>query len=798
MESSYKNIYDHAPVPALVHREGVVRYVNQAAVRLFGAARAEEIVGKPVFDLVDPRFHAAIRERIARGIDPVEPVPPQEHKLLRVDGAVLDVEVIGWVFPDSDGPSVMVIFNDVTSRRRAEAGLRESEDRFRQLFEDAPIAYHEIDSQGIIQRVNRAECELLGFDRQELIGKPAWVVVAADQQEVSRARVAQKLTGNEHLVPFERPYTRRDGVHLLLEVHENLIRDQDGRPIGIRSALLNITEKKKAEEMLKAFSGELQEKNRELDRALQAANEAAELKSQFLANMSHEIRTPMNGVIGMTGLLLETSLTEDQRDYAETVRRSGEALLGVINDILDFSKIEAGKLQIESSPFDLHLVVEDVNEMLAAKAEDHDLDLVVEFPASLPRRFIGDAGRIRQVVTNLVGNAIKFTHTGAVIINVQCLERNDKQARMRIAVQDSGIGIAPDKIGSLFEKFSQVDGSPTRKYGGTGLGLAISKELVELMGGSIAVESTLGKGSTFWFTIPLEIDPDAQGIPVAVHELRGLRVLIVDDHEVNRRVLHEQVLAWGMRDTCLASSEQVIAEMHDAVARGDPYQMVLLDYQMPVMDGATVAAAIKSDPQVRSTAVVMLTSVGHWSEVRHLEGTRIEASLVKPVRQSQLLNTLAVTWAKHVGLGVQAGRRPEPSTSHPKLEGSFRGCSLRVLLAEDNVVNQKVAVRMLERLGLRADVAANGLEAVEMFRMAPYQIVFMDCQMPEMDGYAATREIRRLEVGPPHATIIAMTAEALAGARERCLASGMDDHIPKPVRLEDLFETLRRWATPQP
>jgi PAS domain S-box-containing protein len=752
-----RDIFDRVALPVLVFLDHRIVYANPAVVAMLGARGVADLLGRTLPEFFDERTQSA----------------------LRVDGKMVPVEAIRW--PVTLGPR-----EGVAIRLQDRTGS--AQEQFRRLFEDAPIAYHEIDAHGTVVRVNRAECEMLGFAPEELLGKAAWDVVAPEQRELSRQRVRAKLTGLEKLAPFERPYTRRDGTTLLLEVHENLIVDEGGRPVGIRTAMLDITEKTRARQRLQEYSAELQRKNEELDRALRAAREAAELKSQFLANMSHEIRTPMNGVIGMTGLLLDTELSPEQREYTETVRRSAEALLSVINDILDFSKIEAGRLRLENAPFELHLVIEEINEMLAHRAEDNGIDLIVEYPSPTPRSFLGDAGRVRQVLTNLVGNAVKFTKNGNVIVRVEALSRGEERALMRVSVQDTGIGIAADKIGSLFEKFSQVDGSATRKYGGTGLGLAISKQLVELMGGTIGVESALGKGSTFWFTAPLILGPEIAPAPVS--QLQGLRVLIVDDNELNRRMLHEQISAWGMRDTSFAHAGEVVPGMCAARREGDPYHFVLLDYQMPELDGVTLAGHIKAEPAVRDAILIMLTSVGHLSEVRHREGGCVDASLVKPVRQWQLLNALSTTWSRRTG--EETPRMPAKPAEPPT--PSFHGSGIRVLLAEDNIVNQKVAARMLERLGLRPDVAANGKEAVAMFQMAWYDIIIMDCQMPEMDGYAASEAIRRLERGERRVVILAMTAEAVSEARERCLESGMDDFIPKPVRIAELAEALRKWA----
>ncbi|HTF90533.1 MAG TPA: response regulator [Planctomycetota bacterium] len=544
------------------------------------------------------------------------------------------------------------------------------------------------------------------------------------------------------------------------------------------------------------LENEVQERKlveRHLAAALQASESANVAKGHFLANMSHEIRTPMNGIIGMTSLLLETPMSASQSEYMQTVRSCSEALLSLINDILDFSKVEAGKVELELVDFELRTVVEEVLDVVAERAHAKGIELCVQISPEVPTRLCGDAGRLRQILLNLTSNAVKFTERGEVIVRVECEASNGVHETLRFSVCDTGIGISPEAQAMLFQSFTQADSTMTRKYGGTGLGLAISKGLAQLMHGSIGVDSQPGKGSRFWFTARLERQT-GESSPTGVHlvALRGKRVLIVDDNATNRSVLSEFCRGWGMEFETADDGVHGLQVARAAIRAGRRFDVAIVDVQMPRMHGFDLVRAMKNDPDLALIPIVILTSLVQRLDAKELSLLGVDRYLAKPVRRGRLSECLFSLLA---GGSAGASRpKPEPRAALPRV-----GPMPRALVVEDNSVNQLVAKRMLEKLGWRADVAGNGREAVQATAAIDYDVILMDCQMPEMNGFDATREIRKRELGTgTHVRIVAMTAGAMKGDMEACLDAGMDDYLAKPVKLEELGCALHFGQMPEP
>jgi two-component system, sensor histidine kinase and response regulator len=744
----------------------------------------ENIVGQTDYDLFPPELAAKYQyddHRVMEAQETLEIV--EEHQT--PDRGKIYVQVVKTPLYDADGNVIGVqgIFWDVTERRKMEEELAYERDLLRQLLENIPDSIYFKDRESRFLRVGKVLAQKFGLcDPAEAMGK-------SDADFFTEEHAQEALRDENYIIRTGQPIVGKMEKEIWPSGQERWVlttkmpfRDRSGTVIGTFGVSKDITPLKDAE--------------RELARARDLALESARLKAEFLANMSHEIRTPMNCIIGMAGLLIDTELSEEQRDFAETIRNSADSLLTIINDILDFSKIEAGKLGIERVPFDLLETVENTVELLAEQAEAKGLELALWTDTNVPRRACGDPGRIRQVLTNLLGNAIKFTDRGEVLVRVTCQSQTESEMEIRVAVSDTGIGVVPAVQQKLFEAFTQADGSLTRRYGGTGLGLAISKQLVELMGGGIGMASTQGEGSTFWFTLRLERQPGSEQPQEEVTPwLQGKRVLVADPGMNSRRVLQYYLRQWGMEPVMAGTASDVLAELQRGVEAGQPFDVALLDLQTPGAGGLGLAEEIRADGRNPETKLVMLTSLDLHLDLEAWHRSGVDSYLVKPIKQLRLLECLITVLAGPGAAGFSMGLS---ETGYPRGWSSLvRPRHVRVLVAEDNVVNQKIALRQLKKLGYSADAVANGLEAVDAVGRIPYDIVLMDCQMPELDGYEATRRIRQLEEseprpGRPPVYVIAMTANALEGNRESCMGVGMNDFVSKPVRLPELQAVLRR------
>ncbi len=782
-EAQYRGMFEDSDAVMLLIDpvDGSIAEANAAASEFYRLPH-EALQSKNIKDIV-VMSPEEVQQQILAGGEMTQTRPHCRHRL--ADGTIRDVETHTVPIVVRGRSLLYSIVHDITERREAEEELRVSGAKLGAVLNNATDTIFTKDRDQRYTLVNPAMCKLIGRSPEEILGHLDREIF---DEELSRhiESVDPKVLLGE--VIEEEVSRNLPGGPRTLNIVKAPLRDENGEILGICGIARDVTDR---EHSMRALA----EANARLEQAVVRANDlaaaaaaAARTKADFVANMSHEIRTPMNGVIGMTGLLLDTNLTVEQRDFVESVRSSGEALLTIINDILDFSKIEAGKLKLEYIDFDLRTILEETTELLSPVAREKGLELICVIPADGQLLYCGDPGRIRQVLTNLLGNALKFTEQGSVILEASVVRVNLEGADVHLSVRDTGIGIPQDKQAGIFDSFSQAENGTTRKYGGTGLGLTISKQLCEMMGGKIGLQSAPGEGSEFWIELPLRRASRLRAERRYPSSLDGVRALVVDDHVTNRRILRAQLTAWGMRPEEAPNGFEALRVLREAPPE-DRFRVVLMDMQMPGMDGDQTAHEIKNDPALAPTALILLSSSGGTGSADEMRARGYAAWATKPVRQSQLLNALVTVFGwpaaedrRAAAESAQASHRLAP------LEG------MRVLVAEDNTVNQKVALHLLARLGCRAEAVANGAEALAAAKRIPYHAILMDCHMPEMDGYEATIAIRASEEGTGRRIpIIAMTASAMQGDREKCIASGMDDYVAKPVKPDELRDALLRF-----
>jgi PAS domain S-box-containing protein len=741
--------------------DGYVASWNSGAERIKGY-KADEIIGKHFSCFYSPedlaRSHPAevLRTAIEKGRF------EEEGWRVRRDGSRFWAHVIITAMYDPAGElrGLAKVTRDVSEKKENEEALRLSEERFTQAFEHAAIGMALVSPDGHWLKVNAALSELIGYSAGELMEKKFQDITHPEDLELDLAYVRQMLDGQINNYRMEKRYFRKDGQTVWVHLGVSLVRDKENRPLYFISQIEDITETKAA----MARQIELTEKAQAAERA----------KSEFLAIMSHEIRTPMNGVIGMTGILADTELNEMQRDCVRTITSSGESLLAVINDILDYSKIEVGRMEMESRSFNLRECVEEALDLFATQIRLKHLEVAYLIAFDVPALLIGDPMRLRQVLVNLIGNAVKFTPQGEVVVNVECRSRHQGDYELLFSVADNGIGIPKAGLGRLFQAFQQVDTSTTRRYGGTGLGLVISKRMTELMGGTMWVESEPDRGSTFFFTVKLKATAEsaAENPPAAPTVLKSKTALIVEDSATNRRILETQLKIWGMAPVSVSCAREALEQVGVRT-----FDVILLDHQMAEVDGITLAR------EIRRRSAVPLILISSSGEVMGEDAALFQFQISKPVKHSSLLSALLRVTGLHAAAGPDApGKKFDQGlgTRHP----------LRILVVEDNAVNQKVGLAILSRLGYTADLAANGLRAVEAVGQKKYDLILMDIQMPEMNGIEAAAVIRE-KLGGETPPMIALTAEALEGDRERFLGLGFENYMSKPLQASVLQALLK-------
>jgi len=764
-----------------IDHQGIIAEFNPAAETKFGYRRADAI-GRSISELIIPQrlpigADAGVPQYLTAG-DGSALGKRIELVALRADGTEFLAELTAIAIQGTTSPLFTVYVRNITEQKGAERALRAAEQKYRAIFENATEGIFQSTVQGQYLVANPALARIYGYvSPEQMIEQVNSLQTPIYVDPTRQLQFAEAIARDPGFTEFESQVYRKDGEVIWVSETARGVRDSNGALLYYEGTVIDITLGKRAEA--------------EREEAKAAAEAGSRAKSEFLANMSHEIRTPMNGVIGMTELLLDTQLDALQRDYAETIRDSGASLLTIINDILDFSKVEAGKLELEQVDMDLRDTFEDVARLLSIQAHAKGLEVTAQIDPNLPDFVMGDAGRVRQILLNLAGNAIKFTKQGEVSLEIKVLETDEHGTRVRCEVRDTGIGIPADRLKGLFTPFMQVDTSTTRRFGGTGLGLSIVRRLVELMGGETGVESVEGSGSTFWFTARFaRVVSTRQPLYSALSSIKGQRVLVVDDNATNRKVLMGQLLLCGVEPMSASSADEALALMRQARAAGRPFDVALLDHLMPDCDGAELGRIIIQDETLKSARLILLTSSGQRGDGSMFADIGFTGYLLKPVAQRDLTECLMLVIANTADAWHLQTR---PIVTRHALRAQRARARHRILLAEDNLVNQKVAQRLLEKLGYRVDVVADGRAAAAAWQTGYYDLILMDCQMPEMDGYEATREIRTREDGKCHIPIVALTAHAMKGADEKCRAAGMDDYLTKPIDRAKLDACLEHF-----